>query len=206
MKVFFVRHGRSIGNENRIHQASISELSEKGNEQAESLSERFKKININLIITSPFKRARQTAEIINKNLNKPIEESNLFRELKRPTEIEGLDIQSTNALKIKKQILINYHNPSYKHSDEETFFEFRDRGKQAIKFLETKKDFENILVVTHGELIRCLFGLMLMKEKFDSHTLISFNKSLKSYNTGIMLCEFKEEWNIITWNDISHLG
>ena len=183
----------------------MSKLSENGLKQAQLLSDRFKSIKIDLIVTSPFIRARQTADIINKNLNKSIEESELFIEIKRPTEIENLQVLDEKVLKIKKQIRENYHDPSFRHSDEETFFELKDRAFKVLSYLE-KKEAENILVVTHGEFIRCIFGVIIMGDKFEPHHLIKLDETLRSYNTGITLCEYEKGWQIITWNDITHLG
>lgn len=205
MKVYFVRHGRSIGNEKQIHQDSESKLSKNGLKQANLLSNRFKNIDIDLIITSSFIRAKQTAEIINKNLNKPIEESELFIELKRPTEIENLHILDEKVLKVRKKIYENYNDPTFRHSDEETFYELKERAGKAIKFLE-EKETQNILVVSHGEFIRCMFGLMVFEDQFDSNLLLKIDEHLRGSNTGITLCEYEKMWKIITWNDITHLG
>ena len=205
MNVYIVRHGRSIGNEMRIHQDSNSELSEDGLKQANLLANRFKNIDIDLIVASPFTRAQQTAKIINKNLNKPIENSDHFIEIKRPTIIENLNVLDENVVKIREEIRKNYHDPSYRHSDEETFFELKDRAIKALKFLEKKRE-ENILVVTHGEFIRCIFGIITMGNDFGPNTLIRLDETLRSYNTGITLCKYEKNWEVITWNDINHLG
>ena len=71
-KVYFVRHGQTIENSKYIHQSSKATLSDLGIKQAEQLTKRLSQINIDLVITSTFKRTIQTTRIINKVLNNPI--------------------------------------------------------------------------------------------------------------------------------------
>lgn len=205
MKVYFVRHGESVGNAKRIHQDGSAPLSEKGISQAETLAKRFENIEVDKIIASPFKRAEETAEIINKVLNKPIEYSDLFIERKRPTSIEGLEYIHEEAVKTRTLIEENYHDPKFKHSDEETFFEMKDRATKAIDNL-SKLTEENILVVSHSDFIICMLGVMIFGDKFESGEDLELNSALKSNNTGITLCEFTDRWRIRTWNDHAHLG
>lgn len=206
MKVYLVRHGQTNENSKFIHQNSEASLSKLGIKQAEKLTERVKHIKIDLIITSPFKRTMQTTNIINNVLNKPVIESELLIEIKRPTEIEGLSAYDDKALDIKNLIKSNLHNPRYKHSDEETYEELIKRSRVALNFI-SKQNAENILVVTHGELIRSLIGVILLNDSFTSQLLLKFNDHLKSHNSGITMCEYKDKnWKLLTWNDHAHLG
>ena len=71
MKLFLVRHGQSLANKERKHQGREDEwrntsLSNIGKTQAKKVADRLKDENFNLIYSSPLKRAKQTAEIINK--------------------------------------------------------------------------------------------------------------------------------------------
>ncbi len=205
MKVYFIRHGQSEGNAKRFHQNSSASLTNIGVKQAEDLAKRFASIEIDKIISSPFKRTKHTSEIINKNLNKPIEYSQLFIERKMPSEIEGLEYQDPEAIKVKSFIGSKNHNPDFKHSDEETFFEMKKRAKEALKFLEGITE-ENVLVVSHFEFIVCLLGVMIFGDEYELNTDLKFVLTFKSNNTGITLCEFNEKWRIRTWNDHAHLG
>ena len=77
MKLFLVRHGQSLANKERKHQGREDEwrntsLSNIGKTQAKKVADRLKDENFNLIYSSPLKRAKQTAEIINKFHNKKI--------------------------------------------------------------------------------------------------------------------------------------
>lgn len=69
MKFYVVRHGQTDWNaEGRIQGKTDIELNETGIEQARQLKELIKDYNIDLIISSPLKRTRKTAEIINETV------------------------------------------------------------------------------------------------------------------------------------------
>ena len=71
MRLITVRHGQSIANSKGIKQGNRDEwidtpLTKKGIEQARKVAEKLKDEDINIIYSSDLKRARQTAEEINK--------------------------------------------------------------------------------------------------------------------------------------------
>ena len=69
MKFYVVRHGQTDWNaKGRIQGKTDIELNEIGIEQARQLKALIKDYNIDLIISSPLKRARKTAEIINETV------------------------------------------------------------------------------------------------------------------------------------------
>ena len=70
MKIYVIRHGKTVANLLKVHNAPETELADVGIKQAEKLKEKIKNIDYDVIISSPFKRAKHTAEIINvKNKN-----------------------------------------------------------------------------------------------------------------------------------------
>lgn len=65
MKIILVRHGETIWNrENRVQGLSDIELTERGKKQAEQLAQSLKDETIDVIVSSPLKRAYQTARAI----------------------------------------------------------------------------------------------------------------------------------------------
>jgi 2,3-bisphosphoglycerate-dependent phosphoglycerate mutase len=204
MNIYFVRHGESELNAQRIHQDSKAGLSNIGIKQANQIAELFSTIPIDKMISSPFERARQTANTISKKINLPIEFNDLFVELKRPTEIELKHVDQPEVTNIKNIIWDNWNNPNFRHSDEETFFDFKNRANKALKFIQ-KLHVNQILIVTHGEFIRMLICLMVLGNELDADTFKKFRKYLMTSNTGITVCKYdKEQWKLITWNDINH--
>ena len=65
MKLYVTRHGETTWNvEWRVSGVTDVELTDRGREQANGLARVLKNEKIDLIIVSPLKRARHTAEII----------------------------------------------------------------------------------------------------------------------------------------------
>ena len=86
-KLYLVRHGESDGNATMSflpdHQGG---LTKKGMGQAEKLAKRFRKIPIDVIISSDYKRAADTAKIIRRATRKRIVITKLIREARYPKE------------------------------------------------------------------------------------------------------------------------
>ena len=71
--LYLVRHAEAEGNWRRTFQGHVdSEISQKGYRQLDYLSERFRDIPLDVIYSSPLKRAYETACAINRYHNLPI--------------------------------------------------------------------------------------------------------------------------------------
>ncbi len=93
MKLTIVRHGESIANSKGISQGNQDEwmdtpLTEKGKEQARAVAERLKNEDVDIIISSDLKRAKQTAEEINKFHNVEIKFDSRLRDMLNNEELE----------------------------------------------------------------------------------------------------------------------
>ncbi len=73
MKIYLVRHAESLKNKEGLDRTAETPLSVKGVEQAEFVARRLANIKIDVIYSSSYQRARQTAEVISKTIGKPIE-------------------------------------------------------------------------------------------------------------------------------------
>lgn len=215
MKVYFVRHGQSHGNTSEVHQDHADELNAKGLKQAKKVAQRFKTINLDVILTSDYIRARVTAEEIAKVVNKKVEVMELLRERRRPSVLTGKRYDSEDAVSAIKQMEIHKHLPNFHHSDEENHTEALNRAQKLLRFLECRKE-ENILVVTHAAFMRFILTCMVFG---NDATVAHFEKiydSFRVHNTGITVCKYKQAlrglykketyWYIDTWNDHAHLG
>jgi broad specificity phosphatase PhoE len=83
-KLYFIRHGESEANEKRLFAGrwDIS-LTAAGREQARAEAAQVKKLGIDCIVSSPLRRARETAEIIADGIGYPKKDiiySDLFME------------------------------------------------------------------------------------------------------------------------------
>jgi len=213
MKVYFIRHGEDVFTIQKIYQGPNSSLSEKGREQAHQVAERFANINFNLLVMSPFKRAKDTADIINERHNKKILESPLFAETKRPSEVIGKGFQDPETLAVYIEIEAHENDPHWRYSDEETFDEIRRRGIKALQFL-VEHETDRIIVICHGNMLRVMMSIMQHGEDLSPELFYRFRNFAPTNNTGVTVCHYgnlrrgdtnKKGWTLISWNDHSHL-
>lgn len=207
MKLYLVRHGQSEGNALCIYQDPSVGLSELGVSQSTVLAVRFRKVPVDLIMVSSYERAKQTAEIISKTVNVPVQASDLLVELKRPGVLVGRSMDEPEVMKIRESIEVNAHDPNWRYSDEETFFDFK---KRAQTFLEQLKSLpkENVLVVTHGLFIKMIVCVMTHGDDLTPDLYRAFLKTFAIENTSITVCgrEPGADWRVLQWNDDAHLG
>lgn len=207
MKVYFVRHGESEYNVKNLHQHPEVPLTKKGHEQAEFIAKRLDRIRIDHVLASPYLRTKQTAEKIVVRLKKPIEYTELVVELHRPSELVGYLYTDPFALEIKEKIKEHLLDASWHYSDEENFYDFKKRAEDFIALLEKRFDNENVLVVTHGHIMRMIIAVMF-RSNVTPEEFHRFETFFMTRNTGLTLCEKKKEkdWRLLTWNDHAHLG
>lgn len=207
MTVYFVRHGEGHHNANNLYSLPEFELTEKGKGEAKAAGGRLKNLPIQLLLVSSFKRTQQTAEIINQEIgNKPIILSDLPVEVRRPSEIAGKRMDLPENKEIRRLMDENSHDPNWRYSDEENFYDLKKRAAEFLKHLEEYKE-EHIGVVSHSVFIK-MVGLLIMVG--DELTPTMFKKAyhtMKLATSGLTICEFENNlWSVVTWNDQAHLA
>ncbi len=102
MIVYLIRHADRLKEE----KSPESPISEKGVEQAKIVAKRVAKLDIDVIYSSSYTRALQTAEIISKELNKPIEVWDHL--IESDSDVESFDHLNKRAEEILNH-LISHH-------------------------------------------------------------------------------------------------
>lgn len=206
--VYFVRHAQSEGNEQPDYfQSPASKLSQEGERQAKMLADRVSKIDIDIILSSSWPRARQTAEAIAKKIGKQICYSDLFCEAKLPSIYYGKRKDDPEIMKLQQLYEQNRFNQSWRIADEENFEDRKERAKKILDLLLSFAE-ENLLVVTHGSILRTVIAYMIFGEDFMRVEYHKFVPFLHASNIGITVCTHNENngWKMITWNDRAHFG
>jgi broad specificity phosphatase PhoE len=95
-------------------------------------------------------------------------------------------------------------NPTWHYSDEENFDDLKKRGLEALDYLKNL-DKENVLVVSHGNFLSLLAGLMIFGNDYNPETALKFRNFLRLSNTGVCIFTYEnEKWKLQCWNDTSH--
>lgn len=149
MKLYVVRHGQIDANPNHlIISTTDEELNEVGIEQAKKLSEKFKEINYDFIISSPLKRTRKTAEIINVKHKQIQQEERL---IERNCGI--LEHRNTDTFDFKPYC--NYFQ-NVECEGGERIVECFDRVWELLNELEEHYPDKTIVLVTHHGICRAI--------------------------------------------------
>lgn len=206
MRIYFVRHGESVLNVLRSHQSSEDALTDRGRSQAEFVAKRFKEIDIDVIISSDYVRARETSAIISQMINKEVVFTELARERRTPTEFHGKRIDDPSIQAAHQLIRENSHDPDYHYADEENFNDIKNRARKLLEYLESRPE-ENLLVVLHGGILRYLILMVIPGANLEPSDFRKLYDAFWLDNAGITVCEQHDnKWKLMTWNDRAHLG
>lgn len=211
-RIYFIRHGKTEDNETGRSQVPDAPLSQEGYRQADSVAQRFSHIHVDAVISSPYRRTRETAEAIAKVLGKEIVFEDIFRELKRPSEIVGTSFASKEYHRVINEIEKIELEPNARYSDEETLFELEARARKGLDVLIQRPETE-IVLVTHGVFLKMMFATMMTSDAASAITLFrELRYFVEIQNTDISIVEYGEEprgglrWRLRVLNDREHLG
>lgn len=142
MKLYLIRHGETDNNkEQKFNGHNPQPLNEKGIMQANSAINMVDKLDLDLIICSPIKRAIQTANIINKN-NIPM----MFDA--RIVERNAGKYTNTLVSKIDEHDWWDI-NPKEKYETAESVEDLCERATDFLSELVKRYHNKNVLLVTH---------------------------------------------------------
>ena len=207
MNIYFVRHGEAVGNLKKIHQGSDDPLSEKGKKQVELLAGRFIKTPIDIIYSSPYLRAKQTADILSKKLKLPIEYWDQLQERRRPSEVEGLSYDHPKASEISRITRKNQIIADWKYSDDESYNDLLKRAREIKKHILKYHKNQNLLCVSHIGIMMLTVLQIILQDKLTPEVFWQFYHHSGQDNTGITHLEYTDDygWKLLTWNDVAHL-
>ena len=176
MNIYIARHGETEWNKNhRVCGRTDIDLTENGKDQARILAEKLATESIDLIISSPLKRATQTSKIISEICNTPVVIDD--RLIEQDYGIyEGVDRQNPD-------FLTNKRNFAYRYPNGESMMQVAARVYPLLEELKGKYEDKNVLLLCHGGVCRVLktyfqdmtneefFKYVLMNAKFEKFTL-----------------------------------
>ena len=98
----------------------------------------------------------------------------------------------------------NWGNNGWKHSDEENFYDLRDRAVESLKEI-TSLPADNIIAVTHEFMMRMIFAVIFFGESLSPEQFERV-RLLWAENTGVSTFSYIDgKWKVLSWNDHSHL-
>lgn len=186
--IYFLRHGETDWNViGRIQGRTDIPLNSNGVRQAKESSEFLTDLNIDYIVTSPLKRAQDTAKIVQEKINVDLIVMEEFIELSFG-DAEGMTLDERLKL---------YPDRVYPNQEEEA--SFKTRFFKGLDTVHNKYKNKNILIVSHGALINAILY-------HYSNGELGTGK-IKLTNGGITTLEMSDEKvEILEYNKINHLS
>ncbi|MEH7344474.1 histidine phosphatase family protein [Bacillus sp. JJ1532] len=159
LNLFVIRHGETEWNTQKRMQGRLdSDLTEKGKKDARSLGDRLRETDFVRIISSPSNRTLETAKLVVGERAVAIETD------ERLMEIHLGDWQGKVEADIEKEYPTHFHAywnlPAlYESVGGESFSDVKERILEFLLELEKATPSGNVLVVTHGVVIKALYLL-----------------------------------------------
>lgn len=204
-KIYFVRHGENLANTKMIfsHKVVDYSLNEKGKKQAKLTRDYFKNIKVDTISSSPLKRAKETAEIINEAKNLDIKVMENFREI-NVGDFDGENMEG-ETLKDYRAVIQAWLDGDKERTfpNGENYNILLNRMKDGIKELLKGVENKNIVIVGHAGIISV--ALLAFCDNLDFETL----KIKKKNNCSITELEVENNEDftckLISWAYNEHL-
>ncbi|MGH7986193.1 MAG: histidine phosphatase family protein [Candidatus Binataceae bacterium] len=179
-KLIMVRHGESEGNRDRRFTLSPEvPITELGRRQAyDAAAVIARRFHPRLILSSPFRRARQTSDIIAESLKLPIEVVHDLHE----RDLGRLKGESYDALReaVRQDPVYDPHQGwLWKPEGGESYEDVRQRVVAVIEQIRTRYPDDELVVVSHG-------GVML---SMWAHVIGHWAGAHLPANCGIVLIE-----------------
>lgn len=172
MKLFVIRHGCTKMNKEHLYNGQVDEdLVEEGIEDAKKAQKVIKNMKFDVIYCSPLLRAKHTCDIINVNKIPVIYDDRL-----KERTLGYLDGKSLPEEGLTEEQFYDY----YYKSNIDNFEDLPTLFKRVHSFIEElkEKDYENILIVAHGGILRAIY--FYFNEIPKDGNLISKYKSSKN--------------------------
>jgi len=159
MKIYLIRHGQTTGDIEGLYGGTYNDhLSAKGRLQAEEMAKKLVGKGIEIIYSSPYNRAKDTAEILAKILKCPI---------KIKKDLRERNVYGFMSGKSKKEMAEKYPEEVAKAQDYretvrggEGYGGFKKRILAVIDEIVREK-YDTVVIVSHGGPIRCFYREIL---------------------------------------------
>lgn len=152
MKLYVIRHGHTDLNEKGYYNGQFDEdINEHGINDAMKAREKIKDLDIDVIYCSPLIRTKHTCEIINCNNIPVVYDDRLKERTLGYLDGKNFEYEDYSASKYR-----NY-NFRYNIDGAEEMPEFFERVKSFLDELKEKESDKNVLIVTHGGVMRAIY-------------------------------------------------
>ncbi len=198
-EITIIRHGETIWNaQQRIQGHRNSKLSENGIRQAGLVAKSLAKREFDVLISSDLERAAETAGIINKLLQLPLEYNENMRERSFGI-VEGMTLAEMKEKFPREYRSYKEREPGFKFSGGESIEQLFNRVTSEIEAIARKFENKKVLIVSHGLVLETMM-YKTFNIKLNSPRVFSINNSsISSFYID------RDNWFLKEWGVIEHL-
>lgn len=149
MKLYVIRHGQTDQNVLGLVQGDTeSDLTEKGREDAKALRELVESLNIDVVVSSPLRRAVDTAKLITNDKYEIIIDERLIER----------DFGLSEGKPVDEELTVKYWNFKLNTdiNEVEKIQDLMFRITEFIEDMRNKYDDKKVLVVAHSAILRAI--------------------------------------------------
>lgn len=191
--IYFVRHGETEANRQHKHQHFDEPLNEKGRKEATMVGQFLRLKSPDVLYTSPFARARETAELIQAVVDIPYTIVESVHEAVRPDFLYGKSHYSLATLHYLWLLFTHRSEDGWNNHGAENMFDVRNRVLDTKDML-MEEEGDKIAVVSHALFID-MFVHLVSREKpmtfWQFVHLMIFVKKIP--NCGLVHMQFNTE-------------
>ena len=169
MRVYFLRHGESLSNADpdriAIPEPAGDALSERGAEQAAAAAEVVAERGISRIVSSPMRRARQTADAVASRTGLEPLVWDWLHELSEPAGYSGWPRSEQERNRWSNRMARHPDDPARRPDGGESFADLLGRVDRARAQLVADAT-DRTLLVGHGIFFRFMFARTVLGEEF----------------------------------------
>jgi len=157
--LYFIRHGETISNKQKIRQGvQINDyLDTQGILQIQKISKIITALDLDILFTSYLLRSEETAALINKSLKEPVPVYHDFRLRERDFgSLSGKSQEEWDKILPNNHELEAMQSYDYRPFGGESVEDVRQRSVSAILDIISNHDRQNVGIITHNGVIRLL--------------------------------------------------
>ena len=160
---WLLRHGATELHSGKVVMGRYdARLSDLGRAQMEALGRRLgaEKLRAKALYASPLRRARDSAELVDRCLGLPIREEEGFAEISLGAW-DGMLIEDVKKRWPREYARRGEYLMSYRFDEgSESFYMVQERVRRALVKLLKADDSPDILILSHAGVIKCLWGML----------------------------------------------
>jgi glucosyl-3-phosphoglycerate phosphatase len=198
MQALLLRHGESVSN---AHPEAVTlpaetgdRLSERGRQQANAAARALGGLGVTRLLSSPMRRAVETAEPLSEALELPVTVLPYVHELKESAGYGRLSPEEQKLRRWSARMSAQPDDPNYSEDGAESFNDIRSRVKRLKAELESQPQGERALIVSHGIFSRFFFFDSLLGDAFEPGMAPRL-WNLRTRNCGLSVFEHGEGWH-----------